>query len=59
MPESHSATIALLFTDIEGSTGLWEQHPEAMRSALVHGALTERHEQQEARAVAVHQIFGR
>jgi class 3 adenylate cyclase len=25
-----SGTIAFLFTDIEGSTRLWEQHPEAM-----------------------------
>src|SRR5262245_28930132 len=25
-----------LFTDIEGSTRLWEQHPEAMREALRH-----------------------
>src|SRR5262249_38180638 len=29
-----------LFTDIEGSTKLWEQHPEAMRLALArHDAL--------------------
>src|SRR5581483_203316 len=29
-----------LFTDIEGSTRLWEQHPEAMRAALArHDAL--------------------
>ena len=27
-------TLAFLFTDIEGSTRLWEQHPEAMRVAL-------------------------
>ena len=27
-------TITFLFTDIEGSTKLWEQHPEAMRLAL-------------------------
>jgi predicted ATPase/class 3 adenylate cyclase len=26
--------ISFLFTDIEGSTQLWEQHPRAMRSAL-------------------------
>ena len=25
--------VAFLFTDIEGSTRLWEQHPEAMRIA--------------------------
>jgi len=29
------ATLTFLFTDIEGSTRLWEAHPEAMRSALV------------------------
>jgi predicted ATPase/class 3 adenylate cyclase len=29
-----SGTVTFLFTDIEGSTRLWEQHPEAMKSAL-------------------------
>lgn len=29
-----SGTITFLFTDIEGSTRLWEQHPDEMRSAL-------------------------
>ena len=29
-----SGTITFLFTDIEGSTKLWEQHPEQMRLAL-------------------------
>src|SRR3954470_4768185 len=33
-------TRTFLFTDIEGSTRLWEQHPEAMRRALAwHDAL--------------------
>jgi class 3 adenylate cyclase len=27
-------TITFLFTDLEGSTRLWEQHPDAMRDAL-------------------------
>src|SRR5262245_43517604 len=27
--------ITFLLTDVEGSTRLWEQHPEAMRQALV------------------------
>src|SRR5438067_246295 len=27
-------TVTFLFTDIEGSTRLWEQHPDAMRLAL-------------------------
>lgn len=29
-----TGTITLLFTDLEGSTKLWEQHPTAMRAAL-------------------------
>jgi predicted ATPase/class 3 adenylate cyclase/DNA-binding CsgD family transcriptional regulator len=29
-----TGTITFLFTDIEGSTHLWEQHPEAMRLAI-------------------------
>ena len=28
-----SRTVTLLFTDIEGWTRLWEEHPEAMRTA--------------------------
>src|SRR5438105_6363734 len=28
-------TVTFLFTDIEGSTTLWEQHPEAMQAVLV------------------------
>ena len=27
-------TLAFLFTDVEGSTRLWEQHPDGMRVAL-------------------------
>jgi class 3 adenylate cyclase len=35
-----SGTVTFLFTDIEGSTQLWERHPEAMQAALVrHDAL--------------------
>jgi class 3 adenylate cyclase len=35
-----TGTITFLFTDIEGSTRLWEQHPEAMEAALTrHDAL--------------------
>jgi predicted ATPase/class 3 adenylate cyclase len=30
-----SGTVTLLFTDIEGSTRLWESQPEAMQAALV------------------------
>jgi predicted ATPase/class 3 adenylate cyclase len=29
-----SGTVTFLFTDIEGSTGLWEKHPKAMKDAL-------------------------
>src|SRR5215208_5036000 len=29
-----SGTVTFLFTDIEGSTQLWETHPEAMKDAL-------------------------
>src|SRR5438552_11432754 len=37
-----TGTVTFLFTDVEGSTRLWERHPEAMRSALVqHDAIVE------------------
>src|SRR5215475_11504431 len=29
-----TSTVTFLFTDIEGSTQLWEKYPEAMKSAL-------------------------
>jgi len=29
-----SGIVTFLFTDIEGSTKLWEQHPEAIKPAL-------------------------
>ena len=29
-----SGTVTFLFTDLEGSTRLWEEHPDAMRDAL-------------------------
>src|ERR1700737_4229770 len=34
MPPLPSGTVTFLFTDIEGSTLLWEQHPEAMSRAV-------------------------
>src|SRR5437867_1975424 len=34
MSEWPTGTVTFLFTDIEGSTRLWEQHPEAMEPAL-------------------------
>ena len=40
MTELPSGTVTFLFTDLEGSTRLWEQHPEAMRPALArHDAI--------------------
>jgi class 3 adenylate cyclase len=37
-----TGTVTFLFTDVEGSTRLWEQHPDAARAALVeHDALIE------------------
>jgi predicted ATPase/class 3 adenylate cyclase len=40
MPELPTGTVTFLFTDIEGSTRLWEQHPAAMPAALArHDAL--------------------
>lgn len=37
-------TVTFLFTDIEGSTALWESHPEAMRVSLaIHDALMRSH----------------
>jgi class 3 adenylate cyclase/predicted ATPase/Tfp pilus assembly protein PilF len=43
-PHAHplppTGTVTFLFTDIEGSTALWEQHPAAMQAALArHDAL--------------------
>jgi predicted ATPase/class 3 adenylate cyclase len=43
--ELPSGTVTFLFTDIEGSTRLWEEHPKAMQAALarhdviLHGAI--------------------
>lgn len=36
MSELSTGTITFLFTDLEGSTRLWEQHGEAMHDALAH-----------------------
>ena len=32
--ELPSGTVTFLFTDLEGSTRLWEEHPDAMQAAL-------------------------
>ena len=34
MRQPPAGTVTFLFTDIQGSTRLWEQHPDAMRPAL-------------------------
>ena len=35
-----SGTLTFMFTDLEGSTRLWEQHPDEMKAALArHDAL--------------------
>ena len=40
MPDRPTGTVTFLFTDIEGSTQLWERHPEEMRVALArHDAI--------------------
>jgi class 3 adenylate cyclase len=37
-----SATVTFLFTDLEGSTRLWEEHPEAMKGAMACHAVVRR-----------------
>ncbi len=40
MPELPTGTITFLFTDVEGSTRLWEAHPATMRAVMArHDAL--------------------
>jgi len=42
MTDLPTGTVTFLFTDIEGSTALWEQHPAAARAALArHDVLIE------------------
>src|SRR5918912_4145246 len=42
MPVLPTGTVTFLFTDVEGSTKLWERHPAQMRVALrEHDALIE------------------
>ena len=42
MADLPTGAVTFLFTDVEGGTRLWEQHPEAMRPALVrHDAIAE------------------
>jgi class 3 adenylate cyclase len=57
MPNLPSGTATFLFTDIEGSTQLWEQHPQAMAHSLAqHHALLR--EAIEAHGGVVFQIIG-
>ena len=35
-PDLPTGTVTFLFTDIEGSTKLWQQYPDAMPNALAH-----------------------
>ena len=65
MPEMGLATgtVTFLFTDVEGSTRLWERHPEQMRAALAeHDALieflAERHSYDEPEIVATPIVAG-
>jgi len=46
--ELPSGTVTFLFTDVEGSTRLWDEHPDAMRGALT------RHDEILREAVAAH-----
>ncbi len=40
MSELPTGTVTFFFTDLEGSTGLWEEHPDAMHDALArHDAI--------------------
>src|SRR3712207_6639003 len=43
MPDLPTGTITFLFTDVEGSTKLWERSPEAMSEAIArhHESLRE------------------
>ena len=53
VPTDPSGRVGWMFTDIVGSTRLWEQHPDAMRAALA------RHDQilQQAISAAGGQVF--
>jgi class 3 adenylate cyclase len=48
-----TGTVTFLFTDIEGSTKLWEQQPEAMKSALDNGTVRLAHHTEEIAIPAV------
>jgi predicted ATPase/class 3 adenylate cyclase len=63
--ELPSGTVTFLFTDLEGSTRLWEQYPAAMRAALARHddilrAAVEAHRGQVVKTTGdgVHAVFG-
>jgi predicted ATPase/class 3 adenylate cyclase/Tfp pilus assembly protein PilF len=57
MPKLPSGTITFLFTDIEGSTPLWDQFPKTMRVSLErHNAIL--HEAIEAQGGQVYKTIG-
>jgi predicted ATPase/class 3 adenylate cyclase len=51
MSELPTGTVTFLFTDLEGSTRLWQEHPDAMRAALA------RHDEILRNAVAGHEGY--
>ena len=46
-----SGTVTFLLTDLEGSTRMWEQDPEAMKAAMV------RHDEILEKTIAANQRF--
>jgi class 3 adenylate cyclase len=48
MPQPPTGTVTFLFTDIQGSTHLWERAPDAMRPALARHDILLRHIRVEA-----------
>jgi class 3 adenylate cyclase len=57
MADLPSGTVTFLFTDIAGSTRLWEQHPQAMPHALAHHDAIMR-QAIEAEAGVVYKVIG-
>src|SRR5262245_2673832 len=51
MAELPSGTVTFLFTDVEGSTRLWQDHPDSMQAALG------RHDEILREAIAAHRGF--
>ena len=51
MSDLSTGTVTFLFTDIEGSTKLWEQHLEAMKAALA------RHDARLQQAIEAHRGY--